>query len=198
MKGKTVAVVGNSDFEIGKNSGEEIDSHDIVIRMNNYRTENYEKDYGKKTDVWIHGFGDKAVEDKTLNHEYLYAAVAVNYNEIPVLTDDHLDIFYRNMIERKIPYSELDPVAYKEIGYIYKIFPSTGFAVIYTLYKWGIDFDVYGFSFLEKKLKTDYLTHYYEKDEPNRIILPNPHKYEKENIILNGIVNGRSFRANKK
>ena len=198
LKGKTVAVVGNSDFEIGKNSGEEIDSHDIVIRMNNYRTENYEKDYGKKTDIWVHGFGAKDIEDRTKTHKYLHATITGNYYRLPVFFDEFLDIFYRNTVENKISYGALNPYFFMEICYKYQIEPSTGFQVIYALYKMNIDFDVYGFSFLEKKLKTDYLSHYFEKDEPNRIILPNPHKYEKENIILNGIVNGRSFRANKK
>jgi hypothetical protein len=49
-----VAAVGNSPCEIGLGRGEEIDSHDIVIRMNRFSTEpEFAVDYGRKTDMVI-------------------------------------------------------------------------------------------------------------------------------------------------
>jgi len=49
-------VVGNSPKEIGKKQGALIDSFDIVVRFKNYITEDYEEDYGSKTDVWATPF----------------------------------------------------------------------------------------------------------------------------------------------
>jgi len=54
ITGKSIAVVGNGPQEIGKKSGTEIDSHDIVVRFNHYNTgEPFSVDYGKKTDVHV-------------------------------------------------------------------------------------------------------------------------------------------------
>jgi len=53
LEGKSVAVVGNGPQQINKDTGKEIDSHDIVIRFNNYRIDGYEKDYGNRTDIWV-------------------------------------------------------------------------------------------------------------------------------------------------
>ena len=44
-----IAIVGNSPILLEKEYGNEIDSHDIVIRFNNYKTEGYEKHCGSKT-----------------------------------------------------------------------------------------------------------------------------------------------------
>ena len=37
IEGKTVAIVGPAQYMMGKNLGEEIDNHDIVVRINRYR-----------------------------------------------------------------------------------------------------------------------------------------------------------------
>jgi hypothetical protein len=54
---KKIAIVGNGPSQLGKHTGEEIDSHDIVIRFNGYNTDGlYIEDYGKKTDIWNANF----------------------------------------------------------------------------------------------------------------------------------------------
>ncbi len=53
VRGKRIAVVGNGGGELGLGKGAEIDSHDIVIRFNNYPLKGFEQDYGTKTDVWV-------------------------------------------------------------------------------------------------------------------------------------------------
>lgn len=49
---KKVCIVGNSDSLLGKNMGYEIDSHDIVVRINHCYTINLEKDTGSKCTHW--------------------------------------------------------------------------------------------------------------------------------------------------
>lgn len=61
MKGwfenKTVAIVGNAASLFDKEYGVEIDSHEVVVRLNKaamlYTNFNAEKSHGKRTDVWI-------------------------------------------------------------------------------------------------------------------------------------------------
>lgn len=50
-KAKNIAIVGSAPNQLNKNTGKEIDSHDIVIRINNLHN-GFEKDYGIKTDIW--------------------------------------------------------------------------------------------------------------------------------------------------
>lgn len=57
FENKTIAVVGNAISLFDKEYGEEIDSHDVVVRMNKaailYTRKDAVKSHGKKTDVWF-------------------------------------------------------------------------------------------------------------------------------------------------
>ena len=54
LSGKKIAVVGNANSGRGRSDGNFIDAHDHVFRFNNFPSERlYEKDYGKKTTVWV-------------------------------------------------------------------------------------------------------------------------------------------------
>ncbi len=50
FKNKNVVIVGNSKELLQQEMGHVIDSHDIVIRLNNYKLDGYEKYTGTKTD----------------------------------------------------------------------------------------------------------------------------------------------------
>lgn len=50
-KYKSCAVVGNSGILLNTEHGNLIDSHEVVIRLNNARTRNFERNVGKKTSV---------------------------------------------------------------------------------------------------------------------------------------------------
>lgn len=49
---KKVIIVGNGKGVLNKPNGDIIDSYDIVVRLNHYRTKSYEKYVGTKTDCW--------------------------------------------------------------------------------------------------------------------------------------------------
>jgi hypothetical protein len=54
-RSKSVCVVGNSPCLLGLKRGREIDSHDFVMRFNNFETLGYEQDTGRRTDIWVRG-----------------------------------------------------------------------------------------------------------------------------------------------
>ena len=84
IKDRNVAIVGNASAIIGSRQGEEIDSHDIVIRINKgVPTEDNYVDIGKKTHVWVFGGGDKDYSPYTEELEIQYNpiyTVGINSN----------------------------------------------------------------------------------------------------------------------
>lgn len=53
---KSVALVGNAGYLKDECQGSTIDQFDLVVRMNNYRTTEYERQLGAKTDAWLTNF----------------------------------------------------------------------------------------------------------------------------------------------
>ncbi len=57
FEGKTVALIGNAESLFSKTYGKEIDSHNIVVRLNKaamlYDKFDVEKSHGTKTDIWM-------------------------------------------------------------------------------------------------------------------------------------------------
>ena len=54
--GKTVAVVGSAPSVL-ENVGGYIDSHDLVVRVNNYKLKGYEDNVGRRCDVHYSFYG---------------------------------------------------------------------------------------------------------------------------------------------
>ncbi len=52
----TIAIVGNAGYLAGIEQGDYIDSHDLVVRMNNFLTAGYERQVGSKLDVFLTTF----------------------------------------------------------------------------------------------------------------------------------------------
>lgn len=62
LKGKRVAIVGPSPHLIGTGAGKEIDSYDLVCRVNEVHPTGYEEDYGNKTDIVFHNCGTRFID----------------------------------------------------------------------------------------------------------------------------------------
>ena len=165
VKNKKIAIVGNSSHNIGKNTGSEIDNHDIVIRFNNYPS-GYETDYGSKTNIWCRGIGSCQGDVKHRNidcFDYIFWYFdiwhfPIKFNTIDILYDDLMK--YSN----RIIYIPEDPSKY--LLDVYDVnFPTSGALMITLLMmnKIPIDeIDIYGFSFLDK-LDSDG-DHYYDSN----------------------------------
>ncbi len=158
---KTIAIVGNSGCELGKNKGEEIDSHDVVIRFNNFpSSKEYIPDYGKKTNIWVHSCDVDVVYDRDVSD---FDFVLWRY-----------DFFFKNLMphfEEKL-YSDitnypsktisLADITYKTSKFMKINTPTSGAILIYILiknFKTLKNVDIYGFSFLDDLNDT---SHYYD------------------------------------
>ena len=180
IEGKTIAVVGNGPSEIGKGKGKEIDSHDIVIRFNNYRVEGFEQDYGSRTDVWIkcssddikHEIKDDNIELIVYEPDYMHHMVI----------DGYLDVL--NSKDISVDYFDFDDhfVLRKKLN----IFPSTGLVAIEKIMSKcnAASVDFYGFSFLQD-VQDGYATHYFnDRVEAEARIRSEHHSFDKETMYL--------------
>lgn len=165
VKGKKIAIVGNGPFQIGKNTGEEIDKHDVVIRFNEFYTKGYEKDYGTKTDVWA---------------TYLWNPDFLSYEERPdcklnLWTNYNLYLRKQISIDNLISCidknwdfvsSDIPKYIWNDLNISYT--PTCGFSIIIYIYKLLGSFknvDFYGFKFLEEEGAE--FTHYFKEKHAN-------------------------------
>ncbi|GAA6292029.1 hypothetical protein F220043C3_04630 [Enterocloster asparagiformis] len=187
---KNIAVVGSSPSELGKGQGPDIDCHDLVIRFNNFSTENYENDYGKKINVWA-----RNKDPKTTPHYDLLDSLNLIILE-PDIWRFSMDEYYTETLYRYISHYHT-PVVYLEnrISFTKEIdtFPTTGGLLLYNLYLnkdrlKGLN--LYGFSFLDN-LAGKNLQHYYENSVEGKKFRDSfmHHDLEKENMKLKQLFN---------
>ena len=190
INGKTVAIVGNGPSEINSGRGKEIDSHDIVIRMNNYRLKGFEKDYGTKIDIWARGTGASDVEDKTKKCNYKACFWGADVTKFR-LNHQLLSIMDRDLKNPNLITQVLDEATAFEIKEKTGVFfPTTGFNTIcYILLKCSPQkVDYYGFSFLQKKVDK-YATHYFnDRSKKEAVDRSCVHNFDKEAEYLKELI----------
>lgn len=188
LEGKSIAVVGNGPSEVGKGLGAEIDAHDVVIRINNYVTAGYEKDYGRRIDVWMKCGADD------VRHEIRDASV-----KTIIYTDD---ILRMGMARGTVPYVRDEvkhlTVDYFSVWHYWRLalrvcaLPTSGALLISRLRKVkGAQVDVYGFSFLQS---TEEFVHYAQvasREEQARRLALAHHNIARESRYLARLFEGR-------
>lgn len=163
LKNKTIAIVGGSGCELGKNKGLEIDSHDIVVRFANYPTdEKFFCDYGQKTTIWVRQSSKDLVHKPDIS-QYDYVFWKEDFNKL-IINKEHIQIIddYNKQYDKKLVISESKYYRelYEKTG-IYR--PTAGCLFIWYLYNiLGSlkNVDIYGFSFLSKDYKDT--KHYFD------------------------------------
>lgn len=153
LKTNTIAVVGGSGCELGKNKGEDIDSHGAVIRFGNYPTEKkYHCDYGKKTNIWVRTNSVDLIHKPDIS-QYDWVIWRADLHHT-FMTDEHIDIMYDYLSVDNPKLVILEPELYEELDTKYDIYRSTaGCVILYYLYRLLGSTDnigAYGFSFLSK------------------------------------------------
>lgn len=156
FRGKSVAIVGNGPRELGRGLGAEIDGHDIVVRFNNIDLDGYERDYGRRTDVWVKHM------QKTLRHRLDEPSLKLVVYESDLLrfplVQGYADAIIEDAAARGIAYC--DSAHHAFFTRRYNLYPMSGALLIETIRHLPVKYlDVYGFSFLDAA-KISSNTHY--------------------------------------
>ena len=90
IEGKRVALVGPASYMVGSNYGKEIDSHDVVVRINRgiESIAEFKNDLGEKTDVYYSCLIEKAQQTGVLNPQELKE----KYGIIHIVTPPNSDM----------------------------------------------------------------------------------------------------------
>lgn len=188
LKDQQIAIVGNGPSELGTGNGPTIDQHEYVVRFNNYKTEGFEEDYGKRTDIWV------CCNDDDIRHR---TAEELDSYKFIILELD----FFRDVIRRPVydffgdiikNYTHkvlfLNQETKQELVNALKVQPSTGLTMIcYLLNLTEISKEnLFGFSFRQSlEDNTGECDHYFEK----RADYKSRHSLDVETEYIKSILN---------
>jgi len=196
VAGRRVALVGNGPQEIGKNVGAEIDAHDVVIRINNYDLSGRERDYGRRTDVWVknatpemrHVLPDTHIKLVVYSDDWRRLKIEYDYlaHLEADLKDDRIQVDFCDRSDRAFVADAIDS------------YPSAGASLIAKLSSMPLGaLDVYGFSLLEAQgdVPPPYVR--LPKDVPAHLLAERVafHNFPKEIAFLKRHFDGRRLRA---
>lgn len=161
IKGKRIALVGPASYMEGSNYGKEIDSHDIVVRINRgiESIEAYQKDIGRRTDVFYSCLIERAQQTGVLDPEELKNKYNIKYVVAP--PDSNMKglssktVFHSlvdknkvKKINKLIPVSIVSHEFHTKLAKNVDCKPNTGFMAIYDLLRMNPEqLSIYGFSF---------------------------------------------------
>ena len=173
INGKTVAVVGNGPQQIGKHTGAEIDSADIVVRFNTFELDGYTDDYGTRTDVWVNAAGAEYKEKKYVKLAKKCKYVIWRYIPFGMEREKPLMAFYRRCFwaGKKIDIFPCQKHTECESNTIWgNKYPTVGCVFLWYLktYAKPKQIKIYGFSFTDPTLSVNELSkmpHFYHKRE---------------------------------
>ena len=161
VKNKKVALVGPAKYMTGQKSGEQIDNHDVVVRLNRgYElVDNNSADVGKKTDILYSCLIERAGNAGKLNPEHLKAKYDIKYIVAPPNSDFNgishsttlhnlVDKNKAKAIQKLIPIRVVDHKFHTTLAKKVNCKPNTGFMAIYDLLlQQPESLSIYGFSF---------------------------------------------------
>jgi len=160
IKGKTIALVGPAKYMEGSGHGKEIDSHDIVVRINRglETASKIPQDVGKRTDILWSCLIEKSANAGKIDLEFLKKSgvkficcpPASSFEGISTETRFHDLVDKEKMMEigKTIPVRICDADFHTKLAIEIRSRPNTGFLSIYDFLRFDIGrLSVYGFSF---------------------------------------------------
>ncbi|RKZ99103.1 MAG: hypothetical protein DRQ46_00305 [Gammaproteobacteria bacterium] len=158
-----MAIVGNGIGEFGKCLGNQIDSHDYVVRFQGFKPVHTE-DYGKKANIYV-----TCLNDTPCGGEYLERWEYGPFDKVYCTWPDPNRI---HLAGRKVPMNTrirfIEKEIHQELWSLLGHKPSTGITFIYWVHKTvGLKHcDLYGFDFWGYKKPY----HYWEYDKAPEVL----------------------------
>lgn len=192
IHGKKFCVVGNSPKELGSGNGKIIDSYDVVIRFKNYDiTDEFAKDYGSRTDVWVTPFNLTQFYRDPAQYKSVCCCIPLTHSRWQKRFPAN-NINYDLMTK----YNNIEFVPLKTFQQVWDKYekgqPSSGMTTLYWLYKLTGKLrkkDLFGFSMFDPKE-----THHYFSHKENHKLsaewaknTPNVHPRRIESSVFNEI-----------
>lgn len=161
IQGKKVALVGPAGYMVDSNYGDEIDSHDVVVRINRgiESIEKYSVDIGNRTDVYYSCLIERAQQTGNLDAnelknkykvKHIVAPPDSNMKGFSFKTQLHslVDKEKIKQISKTIPLTIVNHNFHTELAKKVDCKPNTGFLAIYDLLRMNPEkLSIYGFSF---------------------------------------------------
>ena len=131
FQGKDLAIVGNAGYLAELEQGPRIDQHDLVLRMNNFRTAGYERHVGTKLDIFMTTFYHDVdlARPELRSARFVVSAMPNNFSRgrNPRLNDRHAELIAGGMARLRrrevfVPSRERFNSLYQKIGR----YPTTG------------------------------------------------------------------------
>ncbi|HBY68253.1 MAG TPA: hypothetical protein DEG69_11140 [Flavobacteriaceae bacterium] len=161
IKGNSVALVGPAEYMFSSKMGEEIDNHDLVVRLNRgieLTKENF-CDVGKKSDILYSCLIEKSANAGKLNArelkdeymvKYICAPPESTFEGIAKQTKFHYLVNMKTVqeISNLMPIRIVDHSFHTDLAQKVQCRPNTGFMAIYDLLRYQPrKLSIYGFSF---------------------------------------------------
>ena len=161
LKNKSVALVGPAKYMSGSNYGVEIDSHDVVVRINRgiESIKSYGDDIGKRTDIYYSCLIETSQQTGKLDVvelkddykiKYIVAPPESDFIGMSSKTDFHslVDKSKMESFKKHIPIRIIEHDFHTDLAREVRCKPNTGFLSIYDLLRFDIKkLSIYGFSF---------------------------------------------------
>ena len=186
----SLAIVGNSECQLGQGRGSEIDSHDLVVRFNNFSLDPpFAQDYGTKVDVHVRVGEDSPKFD-----------IPNPPTDVVISAVRLLDRFNRWRVIRRLLARGHRVATYPsrhQDALIHKLrrVPSAGLLTTFVATDLRKDegrTSYYGFSFLDQTGSEPKSAHYFEKSSPS-----GRHEWPKEARLFAEITGRDASRRNE-
>lgn len=143
LSNASILIVGNGPSAAGRELGEQIDSFDSIVRINNYVTDKMESSVGSRTDLWVNGANQGLKKRSQLppNILVMIPPEVLRYKGDAIY--DRIKKRLRTSDYTMLPLPTMEAME-QSCGLTR---PTTGFFAIYFFHQLGLDVTIHGFDF---------------------------------------------------